>query len=122
MRLVGIDALSMADRLLMEAARMIREDFLHQNAFDDIDTYTSLDKQFRLLDLILHYSRRAQEAMDAGADLERLIALPAVESISRAKRIAEDNLEEFDALCAQVDEQVAAVGAGNEAPQPETED
>ncbi len=49
-RLVGIDALSMADRLLMEAARMIREDFLHQNAFDDIDTYTSLDKQFRMLE------------------------------------------------------------------------
>jgi V/A-type H+-transporting ATPase subunit A len=113
-RLVGIDALSMADRLLMEAARMIREDFLHQNAFDDVDTYTSLDKQFRLLDLILHYYRQAQQAMDEGADLNRLIELPSVESVSRAKRIPEDKLEEFDALCAKVDEDVAAVTAGQE--------
>jgi V/A-type H+-transporting ATPase subunit A len=121
-RLVGIDALSTADRLLMEAARMIREDFLHQNAFDEVDTYTSLDKQFRLLDLILHYYRQAQQAMEQGADLNRLIELPAVESIARAKSIAEDKLEEFGALCAQVDKDVAAVATGEGQPQPETED
>ncbi len=60
--------------------------------------------------------------MDAGADLDRLVEVPAVEAISRAKRIPEDKLDEFGALCVQVDEQVAAAGAGEEELQPETED
>ena len=60
-RLVGIDALAADDRLLMQAAKMIREDFLHQNAFDDRDTYTSLPKQFRLLAVILHYYDEAAD-------------------------------------------------------------
>jgi V/A-type H+/Na+-transporting ATPase subunit A len=65
--------------------------------------------------LILHYYRQAQKAMDEGADLNRLIELPSVESVSRAKRIPEDKLEEFDALCKKIDEEAAAVTAGQEA-------
>ncbi|NLW51244.1 MAG: V-type ATP synthase subunit A [Candidatus Brocadiaceae bacterium] len=118
-RLVGIDALSMADRLLMEAARMIREDFLHQNAFDDIDTYTSLPKQFRLLALILRYHERARNALEDGADLDSLTELPVIEGIARAKRIAEDELDRFDALMTQVDKEINALtGAGGEPGKP----
>ncbi len=109
-RLVGIDALSPADRLLMEVARMVREDFLHQNAFDDVDSCTSLEKQFRLLGLILHYYHHAREALAGHADLARLTALPVMEAISRAKRIAEGELAQFDALTDRVEEEVAGVG------------
>jgi V/A-type H+-transporting ATPase subunit A len=109
-RLVGMDALSAGDRLLMEAARMIREDFLHQNAFDEVDTYTSLPKQFKLLAVMLHYYRKAQQALEAGADLEKLLALPVIESISRAKRIPEDQQEQFDNLMKRVEEEVAEAG------------
>jgi V/A-type H+-transporting ATPase subunit A len=117
-RLVGIDALSMSDRLLMEAARMIREDFLHQNAFDEVDTYTSLEKQFRLLALILHYHARAREALENGADLDRLTELPVIEAIARAKRVPEEKLDQFDALMEQVDQEVAGLTGGT----PEDED
>ena len=60
MRLVGVDALSWKDRLTLEVARMMREDYLHQNAFDEVDTYTSLEKQYRMLRLILEYQERGR--------------------------------------------------------------
>ena len=108
-RLVGVDALSASDRLLMEAARMMREDFLHQNAFDDVDTYTSLSKQFRLLALLLHYYRRARKALENGAELEGLLAVPVIGAISRAKMIPEAETEKFDALFKEVEDQIAGV-------------
>jgi V/A-type H+-transporting ATPase subunit A len=113
-RLVGIDALSAGDRLLMEAARMVREDFLHQVAFDEVDTYTSLPKQFKLLGLVLHYYRHARKALEGGAELDKLLGLAVIESISRAKRIREDQMEKLDALYREVEEQVANVAAGGE--------
>ena len=67
-QLVGIDALSWKDRLKLEVARMIREDYLHQNAFDEVDTYTSLEKQYRMLRLIIQYLERGSAALDAGAN------------------------------------------------------
>jgi V/A-type H+-transporting ATPase subunit A len=108
-RLVGVDALAARDRLLMEAARMIREDFLHQNAFDEVDTYTSLDKQFRLLDLILRYYRHARTALEGGVELEKMIGVPVIEAISRAKRIPESEIGQFDALCKQAEDQIAGL-------------
>ncbi|NLF58309.1 MAG: V-type ATP synthase subunit A, partial [Candidatus Hydrogenedens sp.] len=108
-RLVGMDALAAGDRLLMQAAKMVREDFLHQNAFDDRDTYTSLPKQFRLLSLIQHYEDEARAALEQGAELNALLTLPALEDVSKARLIAEDNLGAFDALKAKISEAVAAL-------------
>lgn len=107
-RLVGMDSLAPPDRLLLEGAKMIREDFLHQNAFDPTDTYTSLKKQFLLLDLVLNYYRRARNALEKGAPLEALLNLPVKEKISRAKFIPEDKLEEFKTIAAELEQEIAA--------------
>ena len=89
-QLVGIDALSWKDRLKLEVARMIREDYLHQNAFDEVDTYTSLEKQYRMLRLIIQYLERGSAALDAGADLSKVTGLKVRERIGRAKYIPEE--------------------------------
>ena len=111
-RLVGMDALSDSDRLTLQAAKMIREDFLHQNAFMEIDTYTSLEKQFKMLDAIIRYHDKCREALAAGADIDTLCALDVLERIARSKLIPEDQLDEFDSILKEIDEQIAA--AGNE--------
>jgi len=108
-RLVGMDALPADDRLLMQAAKMVREDFLHQNAFDERDTYTSLPKQFRLLSVILHYYDQAKPALAAGVPLNKLLTLEVLENVSKAKLVAEDKLEEFDALKNRITEAVEAL-------------
>jgi V/A-type H+-transporting ATPase subunit A len=108
-RLVGLDALAAEDRLLLQAARMVREDFLHQNAFDERDTYTSLPKQFRILNLILRYYEEAKKALGEGVSLNALLALPEMEDIARAKYIAEDALAEFDSLERKVADAVAGL-------------
>jgi len=108
-RLVGMDALPVDDRLLMQAAKMIREDFLHQNAFDERDTYTSLPKQFRLLNLIIHYYDEARPALAQGVPLNALLGLGVLEDVARAKLIAEDKLQEFDRLKEKITEAVAAL-------------
>ncbi|MBI4556820.1 MAG: V-type ATP synthase subunit A [Candidatus Hydrogenedentes bacterium] len=97
-RLVGMDALAADDRLLMQAAKMIREDFLHQNAFDDRDSYTSLKKQIALLAAILHYYDDARAALGAGAELNPLLKLEVLDDVAKAKLIAEDQLGQFDEL------------------------
>ncbi len=84
-QLVGMDALSSPDRLKLEAARSIREDFLHQNAFDEVDTYTSLEKQHDMMLLIVQYYEKAQAALSGGMDIETLISLPVREQIGRFK-------------------------------------
>ena len=93
-QLVGMDALSALDRLKLEAARSIREDFLHQNAFHETDTYTSLNKQYRMMELILDYYKKAGEALAAGVAIERLVALPVRENIGRFKYVDEAEVEE----------------------------
>ncbi|HNR30354.1 MAG TPA: V-type ATP synthase subunit A [Candidatus Hydrogenedentes bacterium] len=108
-RLVGMDALPTEDRLLMQAAKMIREDFLHQNAFDERDTYTSLPKQFRLLSVILHYYDQAKPALAAGAPLNKLLALEVLDDVSKAKLIAEDQLDAFDELKNKITQAIDAV-------------
>ena len=89
-RLVGMDALGERDRLTLECARSIREDFLHQAAFDEVDTYTSPDKQWRMMQMILAYYDGALAAAEQGADIERLAALPVREDIARYKRVPEE--------------------------------
>ncbi len=97
-RLVGIDALSPSDRLTMEIARSIREDFLQQNAFMEEDTFTSLKKQYRMMKLIHLFYEYAKEALEKGVDLDKIVELPVRVDISRAKLIPEDNLEKFDEI------------------------
>ena len=92
--LVGMDALSAPDRLKMEAARSIREDYLHQNAFDDVDTYTSQKKQHIMMTLILDYYDEAGRALAQGAKVNDLISIPCREAIGRFKYVAEDQIEE----------------------------
>ena len=93
-KLVGMDALSAPDRLKMEAARSIREDFLHQLAFHEVDTYTSLRKQFIMMSLILEYYDCSVSALENGADIEKIISVPVREAIGRFKYIHENNIEE----------------------------
>ena len=108
-RLVGMDALSWKDRLTMEVARSVREDFLHQNAFDEVDTYTSLEKQYRMLRLILDYADKGQAALDAGANLSDVIGMTVRERIGRAKYIPEDSLVYFDEIESELAEQTSAL-------------
>ena len=106
-RLVGVDALSYADRLTLEVARSIREDYLHQDSFHEIDTYTSLQKQRAMLGLILEFQELAKAALDNGADIKKLFDLPVRESIGRAKYVPEKNLEaEFERISKEIDRQI----------------
>ena len=111
-QLVGIDALSWKDRLKLEVARMIREDYLHQNAFDEVDTYTSLEKQYRMLRLILQYLERGSAALDAGAELSKVTGLKARERIGRAKYIPEEDLKDFDKIESELGDQMSALAEG----------
>ncbi len=108
-RLVGIDALSWKDRLTLEVARSIREDYLHQNAFDDVDTYTSLNKQYRLLHLILLFLTQGRQALDAGAELSKIIGLSVREKIGRAKYIPEGEMNRFDEIESELLTRMAAL-------------
>ena len=104
-QMVGMDALSPSDRLKMEAARSIREDFLHQNSFHEVDTYTSLKKQHMMMVLVNEFFDRATDALKDGASLQKLISMPVREQIGRFKYVTEDKLdEEFK----QVDETLSA--------------
>ena len=92
-QLVGMDALSAPDRLKLEAARSIREDFLHQNSFHEIDTYTPLEKQYLLMKLVLAYYNDSVKALNRGADVEQLVKLPVRERIGRFKYTAPENID-----------------------------
>ena len=108
-RLVGVDALGPKDRLTLEVARSIREDYLHQNAFDEVDTYTSLEKQHRMLGLILTLYNRGQAALDQGAELSQILNLPVREQIGRAKYIPEEEIGRFNGLEADLENEIAAL-------------
>ncbi len=113
-RLVGVDALGWKDRLTLEVARSLREDYLHQNAFDDIDTYTSLAKQYRMLRLILSFREKGQAALDNGANLSDVIGLPVREKIGRAKLIGEESLKDFDAIESEMNDQLSRLTEGGD--------
>ena len=96
-KLVGMDALSAPDRLKLEAARSIREDFLHQDAFHEVDTYTELDKQYRMINLVLDYYDKALEGLQSGVSVDDLVALQIREKIGRFKYLTNDQTqEEYD--------------------------
>ena len=103
-KMVGMDALSPTDRLKMEAARSIREDFLHQNSFHEVDTYTSLKKQHMMMRLVNAFYERSVAALGEGASLRKLISMPVREQIGRFKYVKEDAL---DAEFVKVDEELS---------------
>ena len=93
-KLVGMDALSPADRLKMEAARSIREDFLHQLAFHEVDTYSSLKKQDLMMRLVLAYYDMASDALKLGANIDKLASVPSREAVGRFKYVKEEDIDE----------------------------
>ena len=114
-RLVGQDALGAADRLTMETAKMLREDFLQQNAFVDEDAYSSYGKQFELMDLILSFDEMSRAALEKGADMKALFAIPSKARIGRAKMAAPDKYkEEYAAILADMKAEIEAVIEGGE--------
>ena len=114
-QLVGMDALSAPDRLKLEAARSIREDFLHQNAYDDIDTYTPLPKQYAMMKLILSFYDRSRAALEDGVAVEALVALPVREAIGRFKYTMPEQVEErYQAVLAQLDTELEQARAAKE--------
>lgn len=106
-RLVGMDALSPRDRLTMEAAKSLREDYLHQNAFHEVDTYASLEKQFKMLKSIIDCYRISLSALENGAELDDILAAPIREAIGRSKYIAETELDAFEKISADMKIQLA---------------
>ena len=117
-QLVGKDALSPADQLTLETARMIREDFLQQNAFTDVDGYSSYDRQERLLAMILKYDRLCRDAIAKGASIAALFQIGAREKIGRAKSVeVEEYKEAYAAMSAEMETEIAEIAAkgGDEA-------
>ena len=106
-KLVGMDALSAPDRLKLEAARSIREDFLHQNAFDETDTYTSLEKQHDMMLLVIRYYDQCAAALEKGAKADDLIALPVRERIGRFKYTAPEKVAaEYSDICRALEQEI----------------
>ena len=109
-KLVGMDALSPTDRLKMETARSIREDFLHQLAFHEVDTYSSLRKQYLMMKLVLRFYDGSLDALKKGADIEKLVSIPSRESIGRFKYVPEKDIEDtYKTVCAAIDSEIKAV-------------
>jgi V/A-type H+/Na+-transporting ATPase subunit A len=112
-QLVGVDALPEREKGVLDVARMIREDYLQQSAYDDVDTYTSIQKQYRMLRTILTFGDREQDAIGKGATVSRLQQLPVRTKLSRMKWIPEAELnQQFDALELEMGAAVASVTAG----------
>ena len=109
-KLVGMDALSASDRLKMETARSIREDFLHQLAFHEVDTYTSLEKQLLMMKLILAFYDMSKAALEKGASIEDIVRLPVREQIGRFKYIEESDTEtSFDKVMKELQNELVGI-------------
>ena len=111
-RLVGVDALGAKDRLTMETAKSIREDYLHQNAFHEVDTYTSLNKQYKMMKLILGFYHEATAALSDGVELNDLLKLPVREQIGRAKYVEEAHLDKLDEIQRNIKKEINALKTG----------
>lgn len=105
-RLIGIDALSEKDRLKLEVAKSIREDYLQQNAFHEVDTYASLDKQYKMLKLILKFYDEANRALEVGVYLDKILALEVRDKIARSKYIAEEEISRIDDISNELNKAV----------------
>lgn len=106
-KLVGMDAISDTDRLKMEAARSVREDFLHQAAFHEVDTYTSAKKQYIMMKAVWSFYEKGVEALKNGADIEKISLMDVRERIGRLKYVNEDDVQkEYDEILSALSEQL----------------
>lgn len=116
-RLVGIDALSDGDRLKLEVAKSLREDYLQQNAFHEIDTYASLDKQYKMLKLVLSFHEEGKKALEAGVYLDKILKMDIRDRIARSKYASEEELSKIDAvqedLVNEIEKIITEEGVGN---------
>ena len=109
-QLVGKDSLSPNDQLTLETAKMVREDFLQQNAFMDVDSYSSHDRQMRMLSMILDFDKLARDAVAKGAPLAPMLDIPAKEKIGRAKFVDADKyVEEYAAIAQEMEQEIAQI-------------
>lgn len=113
-RLIGIEALSARERLVMESAKSIREDFLQQSAYDEIDSFASLKKQFLLLKVVMTFQSEAEKALEAGGDINEIVNDPVREKIAEAKYTPEERLDELEELQHAVSEEIRDIGARKE--------
>ena len=115
-QLVGKDSLSPTDQLTLETAKMIREDFLQQNAFVDIDSYSSYNRQLQLMDLILSYDKLCRAAIERGASVQELFEIPSRERIGRAKSVrAEEYLEVYADIAKSMEAEIETLAEKGEA-------
>ncbi len=108
-RLVGVDALSKEERMVLETAKSLREDFLHQNAFHEIDTYASMEKQFKMLKTILAFHHISMDALKKGASMNEVFNLPVREAIARMRYLEEKDIGKIDDIEDQIKNEVAGV-------------
>jgi V/A-type H+-transporting ATPase subunit A len=114
-RLVGVDALSPVDRVTLEAARSIREDYLQQDAFNEVDTYATLEKQFRMLKIILAFYYKAHEAVKKGVEIKELFSMPVREKIGRLKYVPQTEMNAtFDQVERDLSSQIEALTSGSD--------
>ncbi|MEG2174649.1 MAG: V-type ATP synthase subunit A, partial [Oscillospiraceae bacterium] len=114
-KLVGVDSLSATDRLVMETTRMLREDFLQQNAMSDTDSYCSLDKQCAMMELMLAYNEMAQRALAQGAPMNKVFGIAARDRIGRAKNVPQEQYKQvFADITREMHEQLDAITAGGD--------
>ncbi len=104
-RLVGIDALSGPDRLILLVAKMIREDFLHQNAFHEVDTYSPIEKQYKMLKSIIYFYQRANDYLNVGVSIDDIEKMAVREKIARAKYIENENIDKIDNILIDIDKE-----------------
>jgi V/A-type H+-transporting ATPase subunit A len=110
-RLVGAESISAKDRMTLETAKSIREDFLHQNAFHKVDTYSPIDKQYEMVKLILHFHQQGLAAIEQGIETAELFKLPVREDIARAKYLPNEETDKIIAIQDKINEQVKAISA-----------
>jgi V/A-type H+-transporting ATPase subunit A len=109
LRLVGVDALSGPDRLVLAVSRMLREDFLHQNAFHDIDTYSPIEKQYKMIDIIIHFYKQGEDALRTGADISDIEALKVKDDIARMKYIPIEEITKIDNIKTDIDNEFSKI-------------
>jgi V/A-type H+/Na+-transporting ATPase subunit A len=110
-RLVGAEALSPRDRLALETSRSIREDYLHQNAFHAVDTYTSMVKQYEMLKTVLHFHHTGLAAIEAGVETADIFQLGVREDVARAKYIPQEEIDKIRQVRQKIDEQMRQLEA-----------
>ena len=114
-KLIGMDAISDKDRLKMEAARSIREDFLHQAAFHEVDTYASAEKQFYMMKAVWSFYEKGIEALRGGADVEKISIMDVREKIGRLKYVKENEISaEYEAIISDLDKELQTTMKGED--------